>query len=282
MSNADVSVPASPMTPLVAAAKSILRTPYLRYCDWREFRRTQSPTGYRDYLRGKFGGPRDIPFRPFRENDVLRTDRQCQEALSELAALGLPPYLKPPPKSWDSLIALKVLRARTRPGDRILDAGAEFYSMILPWLYMYGYDDLVACNLVFDKPEKRGTIQYEYGDITKTAYGDQSFDAITCLSVIEHGVPLEPFLAEMARLLKPGAPLVVSTDYFESPIDTHDKVAFGVPVRIFNRDDIVSFVGAAERAGLHLSSPLELESQDRIVQWNGLEYTFICLSFTKR
>ena len=46
-------------------------------------------------------------------------------------------------------------------------------------------------------------IRYIPGDLTHTPFPDGYFDAIACLSVIEHGVPLQNYFREMYRLLKP-------------------------------------------------------------------------------
>ena len=61
------------------------------------------------------------------------------------------------------------------------------------------------------------------------------------MSVIEHGVPLEPFLAETARILPPGGLLVVSTDYDQDPPDTAGHTAYGQPVHIFSPAEIPSW-----------------------------------------
>ncbi len=83
---------------------------------------------------------------------------------------------------------------------------------------MYGYRKLYGINLVFDRTFRRGPITYEYGDITQTDYAAESFDAITSLSVVEHGVNLEAYFREMWRILKPGGMLITSTDYWQTSI----------------------------------------------------------------
>src|SRR5207253_2093385 len=99
----------------------------------------------------------------------------------------------------------------------VLDAGAARYSSVLPWLRLYGLTDLTGNNLEFGADVRRDGVLFRYGDITGTDYPAGRFDAVTCMSVIEHGVPLGPFLAESARILKPGGLLVISTDYDQDP-----------------------------------------------------------------
>jgi len=83
----------------------------------------------------------------------------------------------------------------------VLDAGAEMYSCILKWLRLYGFRRLEGINIVFKGETRRGPITYKYGDITHTEYDPATFDAITCLSVIEHGVDLDAYFREMGSPL---------------------------------------------------------------------------------
>lgn len=216
-------------------------------------------------------------------NAVLKTHEEAGLAVRQVQTLGLPP-VRDLPKNWDSLAALDVILRRTGKDARIFDAGGELYSMILQWLYLYGYRNLSAGNLVFRKPIKKGPIVYHYSDITDTGFDSAMFDAITCLSVIEHGVDLHCYFREMSRILKPGGILVTSTDYFETPVDTAGQVAYGVPIHIFDKDEIVKALEIARTFGLVLLSPLDLDSNEKVITWGGrhhLCYTFVVISLQK-
>src|ERR1700730_12004566 len=104
--------------------------------------------------------------------------------------------------------------------EPILDAGAERYSVFLPALNQLGYKDLTAMNLTFGSPEDSGGMRFQYGDITSTGFSDQSYAFVACLSVIEHGVEIESFMTEAARLLKRGGCLFLSFDYWNDPVET--------------------------------------------------------------
>jgi SAM-dependent methyltransferase len=166
---------------------------------------------------------------------------------------------------------------------KVLDAGAARYSSILPWLHLYGVRDLVGNNLEFTRSHHHGPVVFEPGDITATTYGDGTFDAVTCMSVIEHGVPLDGFAREVARILRPDGILVVSTDYDQDPPDTTGKLAYGAPVKIFGPADIHQFVATASGHGLELMGDLTLTHRERPVHWKrtGLDFTFIRLAFRK-
>ena len=61
---------------------------------------------------------------------------------------------------------------------------------------------LIGINLEFGSQVTRDGVVFRYGDVTDTGLPTGHLDAITCMSVIEHGVPLEGFIAESARLLR--------------------------------------------------------------------------------
>jgi SAM-dependent methyltransferase len=166
----------------------------------------------------------------------------------------------------------------------LLDAGAARYSSILPWLYLYGLRQLVGTNLEFARHTRHGPVRFEPGDVTASPFRDGWFDAITCMSVIEHGVPVERFAAESARLLRPGGLLVLSTDYDQDPPDTAGRTAYGVPVKVFGPTDIVQLVKVADTYGLELLGELQLRHEERPVSWKraGLDFTFIRLAFVRR
>ena len=113
---------------------------------------------------------------------------------------------------------------------------------------------------------------------------DGSFDAITCMSVIEHGVPLDDYFREMWRLLKPGGLLITSTDYYPTPIDTRGQAAHGMPIKIFSRpgDRGGARVGEVDRDS---SRPdrLDLDCEEKPIRWEqfGLDYTFVLFTLRK-
>lgn len=238
---------------------------------------------YRLFLKRKCGAMRPIgrPDAPW-ENAVLQGRDEWEQAIVQALGLGLPLHNEPA-KNWDSLAALDSILRRTNTTAAILDAGAEFYSVILPWLFLYGYRNLRGINLGFSSPIQLGPIRYERGDITRTGFKENTFDAVTCLSVIEHGVDLDRYFKEVARILKPEGVVITSTDYFETPIDTQGKEAFGAPIRIFRRDEINDALQVASSHGLALTGPLDLSCGEKTVHWKQyqLDYTFLAFTLKK-
>jgi len=217
--------------------------------------------------------------------NVLRTASQWEVACRELKRLQLPLH-HDRPKNWDALSAVSFVLERTAslgPDAAVLDAGSARYSTVLPMLRLYGLHDLWGNNLEWSREHRHGPVRFVPGDMTATDFPDARFDAITCLSVIEHGVPLKGFLVEAARLLRPDGVLFVSTDYDQEPPDTTGKTAYGQPVHIFSPDEIREFVAAAAAAGLQLVGELRLDHPQRPVHWArvGIDYTFLSMGFRK-
>lgn len=239
--------------------------------------------GFRLLLKIQYGAtrPRGYPDAPW-YNAVLKNQQEVDEAISQVRKIGLP-VMQDAPKNWDSLAALDLILKSTGKNARIFDAGGELYSMILPWLFLYGYKNLSAGNLVFQKSIKRGTIIYHHSDITQTGFDSAAYDAITCLSVIEHGVNLRSYFSEMSRILKPGGILITSTDYFDTKLDTRGQISYGVPIHIFTREEIIEAIEIASQFGLIPMGPLDLNVGEKVVNWKqyGLNYTFIIFSFRK-
>jgi SAM-dependent methyltransferase len=240
--------------------------------------------GYRSYLKRTYGidNPKGHPELSW-ENGVLRTRQEWERSVELVTNLGLHPH-PDLPKNWDSLVALNAVLKRTGKKACILDAGSELYSTILPWLFLYGYKKLWAINLIFNSPIKRGPIHYEYGDITQTNFKEDTFDAIVCLSVIEHGVEIHAYFKEMSRILKPGGILITSTDYYEAPIDTKAQSEYGFPIHIFSKTEIITALEVAREFDLVLTGPLDLNCEEKTVRWElyDLEYTFAVFTLQKK
>jgi SAM-dependent methyltransferase len=73
---------------------------------------------------------------------------------------------------------------------------------------------------------ERPTARFVVDDITRTGLPAASFDLILCTEVLEHIPEWRAALAAMARLLRPGGALVLSTPQPRSPIELLGKVAF--------------------------------------------------------
>jgi SAM-dependent methyltransferase len=255
----------------------------------RFFRRVKSAVlrpeaAYRLYLRMKFGTGQLVarPKSPL-PNGTLKNRGEWQRVLSDAKAARLPLH-RGDEKNWDHLAAVFAILDSTTPSARVLDAGAEFYSNVLPALFAYGYRNLYGINLSFTEEARRGPIRYLPGDITRTIFADGYFDAVACMSVIEHGVPLEGYFREMYRVLKPGGLLITSTDYYPTAIDTQGKTAHGAEIKVFTKAEIEEMLRLAGEIGFESTGEVDLECSEQPVRWEqfGLEYSFVIFTLRKR
>lgn len=268
----------------VAVHDSTSRLPASR----RFFRRVKSlffrpEAVYRLYLKWKYGAGR-ITGSPDASlpNGMLHNGEEWREATRVAMELGLPLH-RAEEKNWDHLAAVQAIAARFPRSARILDGGAEYYSNVLPALFVYGFHHLYAMNLSFADPARRGPIRYVPGDITRTGFPDCFFDAITCMSVIEHGVPLAAYFNEMHRLLRPGGLLITSTDYYPAPIETRDKFAHGAAIKIFSKEEMEKIFAMARACGFEATGEVELDAKERPIRWElyDLDYTFLIFTLRK-
>ena len=214
---------------------------------------------------------------------VLKNEKENEKATEFTTLLKLASH-PDKPKNWDSFAAFLSIIKHTEKEDKILDAGGEYYSVILPQLASVGYENLFCINTAFHTNRQKGHIKYEKGDITRTRFENNYFNAITCLSVIEHGVQMDEYFKEMSRILKPGGILFSSTDYWDKTIDTKGKHAFGAPIRIFNSEEITMAINIAKKYDLKLFSPINLECEEKVIEWKpyNLKYTFIYFILQKK
>jgi SAM-dependent methyltransferase len=192
-------------------------------------------------------------------------------------AANLPPYERPPAKSWDALRACNFLLQNIAHDRPVLDVGGvPDYSHVSTWLAHWGFEvDVLNPALEADFAALDGRVRYTRGDGIRTPYPDSHFAAATCLSVIEHGVEPDAFFREMHRVVAPGGYLVISTDFWHEAIDTGDRQKFGAPVRIFTREGIEELLTRAISHGFRPTGLIDYRCDETTVEWLGLRYTFL-------
>jgi len=121
-------------------------------------------------------------------------------------------------------------------------------------------------------------------NLEATNYRENTFDFVSSLSVIEHGVDIHKYFEEMSRILKKDGLLLTSTDYWpEKTINTKCVLSKGTPDKIFDRSEIEAAVVIAEKYGLKLIEPIDYNFMNKVVHWSktGLDYTFIFFAMKK-
>jgi SAM-dependent methyltransferase len=220
---------------------------------------------------------------------ILRNLRDVDEATSTLDGNHLP-FHQTTLKNWDHSLLAEMTRRMDR-SDGILDMGCgEGYTVWL--LSRMGFQNVFGTDLVIPWRARgfqlqawcRGrSIRLWRGDCCSTGLPSGSIGAISCLSVIEHGVPLKEFARESVRVLKPGGTALITTDYWSdftpmaaSPSGTN------MPWEIQNQAAIERLIGIFQEEGLVLLEPGGIpECEEKAVRWAGQEYTFLALGFRK-
>jgi SAM-dependent methyltransferase len=214
---------------------------------------------------------------------------ECDAATAVVEAAGLPSH-HDPQKNWDTFKCIAYIVAEGDRAAPVLDAGAGVRVVAQRWLHQLGYGELYGCDLkpTVVKPAYASLgFKMSAQELTGTNYETGFFQAVTCISVIEHGVDLAGFAKEMARILRPGGLLLVSTDYWSEPIDCTGIFPYGTDapeMKILTPADIEGFVADCAAAGLQICEPLELQTRDKAIRWERTDrdYTFIFLAFRKR
>jgi len=120
-------------------------------------------------------------------------------------------------------------------------------------------------------------------DLEKTNFKNKMFDYITSLSVIEHGVNIQNYFKEMNRILKKGAVLLTSSDYWPDKLVNKiiDKDTRKMsPNNVFSKEEIEKkVIEVAEKNGFTLTEPVDFTHEDKVVHWRATtmerDYTFI-------
>ena len=185
-------------------------------------------------------------------------------------------------KSWDVLKTIEYIRTNLPSSSRILDIGA-YASEILCILNRLRYSSLTGIDLnpMIKKMPHSDVIRYEVSDFMASPFGGESFEALSAISVIEHGFDGQRLLKEISRLLCPGGHFFASFDYWPEKVDTTGIHVFDMKWDIFSKDEILDFVEKAKTYGLHPVGELRLDAEDKVIRWGGKEYTFAWLALRK-
>ena len=222
-------------------------------------------------------------------NSVLKNSFEIYHAIDCLRSLGLSPH-HDRVKSWDTHKMVDIIK-QSDTSAFVLDVGCDG-SPILPLLGRLGFINLYGCDLFLKKELSSAVGMYKTFDISiqdleKTEYQSNTFDFVTSLSVIEHGINIQNYFKEMNRILKKDGLLLTSTDYWPDKI--HNTINTDInpknsPDNIFSRREIEEdVISIAERNGFLLTEPIDFTHEDKVVHWNDtcLDYTFIFFALRK-
>lgn len=223
---------------------------------------------------------------------ILQDWDEVGEAVNYLHKNRLPLHATPQ-KNWDHYLLADLLRPRDRQ-LRIVDMGCGPGSTLL-LLNKLGFQNLLGLDLriwpaarvnqiraFWTSTHKRLPWKMRRRDICETELPPESIDVISCISVIEHGVPLGLFAKECARLLKVNGLLFITTDYW----DSCDRRGAAIPTQqcwhLQDRCSISQFIETCSKDRLLLLDNVPLPQCNKaVVNYEGVEYTFIALAMKR-
>ncbi len=224
---------------------------------------------------------------------VLQSWDEIGEAVSSLERSELPLH-GCVQKNWDHALLRDLLSRRDR-SSTVVDLGyGEGHTLRL--LSALGFCNLHGVDMRNNWKLRLGQLRWMWrhrsprppfrlhtGDFTKTSFRDSSVDVAVSISAIEHGVDLSVFLKEVRRILVPRGCLFVTTDYWEEGVRIDPSLrAFGVPWKVFSRDDIAALLRLAEENGLVLQEQVSITPcAKRTVHWQKADYTSIALALER-
>ncbi|MGH8710144.1 MAG: class I SAM-dependent methyltransferase [Burkholderiales bacterium] len=232
--------------------------------------------------------------------EILKSDAEIKKARTELDRRGLS-CLEPgwhtqlrrfglwpgvsvgdAIKSWDVLRTTEFIENHVSKEQPVLDMGA-YASEIPIILHRLGYANLAGIDL---NPNLRnmpyaGPIRYEVADFMQAPFASSSFQAVTAISVIEHGFNGGSLLKEVYRLLRPDGFFIASFDYWPDKIDTEGTKLYDMSWTIFSADEVTEFIDQAKQHGLYPYSRINLTAGDKVVSHAGKNYTFAWLVLQK-
>ncbi len=209
-----------------------------------------------------------------------RTVAEMEAILEKAPAM----YLHPS-KRWEYPWALR--RAAAGPGSRILDAGCG--ASVFP-LFLQRLEYRVTA-LDPRPPAPAEGVRYICGELQRLPFAARSFDAVFCISVIEH-LPVEAMphaLRESARVLKPGGQLLLTTDYGrqrgEEMWYAGPGRSFKVDWNIFDRKSLEHLLGQLNELEIEGGLDLAIDwnsVRPRMRRFHGYPYTSVGIAFRKR
>jgi ubiquinone/menaquinone biosynthesis C-methylase UbiE len=124
-------------------------------------------------------------------------------------------------------------------------------------------------------------INYQVANFMQTSFPNESFVAVTAISVIEHGFQSQSLLKEVTRLLRPNGYFIMSFDYWPEKIDTQNIKIFELDWRIFSQEEVLGLLKEASYFGLRPCGNVNLDACEAPITYCSRDYTFAWLVLQK-
>ena len=139
---------------------------------------------------------------------------------------------------WSGLFLNPFYFARRGLVDAMRDSSKSLHGCLLdvgcgtkPYQSLFNVESYIGLDLDCPASRSRGIADYFY-DGHQFPFDDQSFDAILCNQVLEHVFNPDEFLAEIHRVMRPGAKMLLTVpfvwDEHEQPHDFARYTSYGL------------------------------------------------------
>lgn len=221
-------------------------------------------------------------------NNFLLTRRQIDESTkyledNNLITSGISA------KNWEAVQVLPLLK-----DGNILDMGSSGgiildNARVLKLKGSKAGIDLAYENDIQDIGGEIGlSIELFKGDLMRCPFETESFDTISCLSVVEHDVKYDKIAKEVGRLLRTNGNAYISFDYWTPKPATSKTKLYSLDWNILDKEDVIELVKQFSLNGLELTSEINWITQDAVINdkycspVQGVSYTFGILNFIKK
>jgi 2-polyprenyl-3-methyl-5-hydroxy-6-metoxy-1,4-benzoquinol methylase len=148
------------------------------------------------------------------------------------------------------IVASELERLSLRPGCAVLDAGCgagQTLDDLARLGTVHGVHGVDMSRHAVDAARARGHINVQVSGIEHLPHGDEAFDLVTCLDVVEHTPDDTVTFAELFRVTRPGGYLLVTAPAYQLLWSSHD-----VANQHYRRYRLGTLADAAAKAGWRL------------------------------
>ena len=134
----------------------------------------------------------------------------------------------------------EALKNNISDGAHVLDAGSgiTFFPFFLDSFYKMTCIDQDDYSNIYNQinDKQKTSVNFKTSDLQNISFPDETFDAIYCISVLEHTEDYDKILNEFHRILKPSGIMVITFD-----------VSMGTDTLGLNRESSINLIDTIEK-----------------------------------